>query len=131
MNDVIPESLDEAVELLRSLYDRESIEEIRSTPEDEFVTSVHRTMGMYIRNTWQLWWYMNHMYRDDWKEEKPKLVEFFNNMGIAHADDMSSIVIRCFHRFLKGKYYDLDAQVESYKNYWKENGYPEDGIPKK
>jgi hypothetical protein len=57
------------------------------------------------------------------------LNQWFNLIGISHADDMSSIISASFHRKLNGKPILLEQQVKFYQNYWKKNGFPKDGIP--
>lgn len=64
--------------------------------------------GMGIRNSWGLW------------AGKNELVQYFNNIGIFHPDDMSSIILISFHRRLNGKEINLDEQVTKYTKYWEE-----------
>ena len=51
-------------------------------------------------------------------ERKTSLVKYFNELGIYHPDDISSIILTSFHRKLNNKSIDLAKQVESYKKYW-------------
>lgn len=119
---VLPDDLNEAVDLLRTFYSKHLMD-IMNMSEAEFRSSTHFGAGMFIRNSWNLWWSI------DSGSDKPKLVNWFNSIGIAHPDDMSSIILTCLHRNLTDEEYDLDAQVEHYKAHWREQGYP-DGIPK-
>ena len=125
--DILPKDLDEALEILTNFYSQH-IQEIIEMPEKEFIGSTHFMSGMFIRNTWFLWWFPNNGYKG-WPETQPPLNAWFETIGITHADDMSSILLTCLHRSLTGKEYDLDKQVEHYKKHWKKNGYP-DGIPR-
>lgn len=122
-----PADLDEAIELLKG-YFAASIDEIKAVTEREFSSRVHHMSGRTLRNEWFLWWFEGHGYKE-WPQEKPKIVAWFNNIGIVHADDMSGILMTCLYRNLKGEDYKLDDQVERYKKHWREQGYP-DGIPK-
>lgn len=124
---VLPDNIDEAVDILKVFFS-ESIDEIRSMSEKQFRTSSHFGAGMFIRNSWFLWWYKGHGYAE-WPTDMPKLNEWFNSIGIVHADDMSSIVLTCLHRNITGVDYGIADQVERYKKHWREQGYP-DGIPK-
>jgi hypothetical protein len=60
---------------------------------------------------------------------EPPIVAYFRSIGIAHADDMSSIILKSAYRKHNNLPLDLDGQVKHYQDFWKENGFP-DGIPK-
>jgi len=126
----VPNTLDEAIEILTE-YFKDHISEIRNMSESEFSGSVHMGAGMGIRNAWNLWWYDGHPYDGDggWPEEKPKLTEYFNSIGIYHGDDLSGIIMSSFYRSVAGKNRDLEGQLEIYSKHWKEQGF-EDGIYK-
>lgn len=123
----LPNDLEDAVEILTVFFSND-IEEISKMNEEEFISSSHFGAGMFIRNSWQLWWHENHKY-EQWSKEMPKLNEWFNSIGITHADDMSSIILTCFYRNIAKKDYGLKTQVKKYHKHWKEQGYA-DGIPK-
>lgn len=125
---VLPNDLDEAIEILKTFY-KNSIEEIKRMEEEEFMASSHFGAGMFIRNEWYLWWHEGHNYQNHWPAHKPKLNEMFNNHGITHADDMSGIILTSLYRSIHGLDIQLDKQIKHYQDYWKNNGYP-DGIPK-
>lgn len=125
--DLLPNNLDEAVDILKTIATK-NIGSINNMSENEFMSNTHFQFGMFIRNSWYLWWHPEHNY-DTWPDEKPKLIEWFNSIGITHADDMSGILMTCLYRNIRGIDYNLDEQVEKYKTHWRENGYP-DGIPK-
>jgi hypothetical protein len=77
---------------------------------------IHFGHGMRLRNELGLW-------------GKNELTEWFNSIGITHADDMSGIIYTSLHRKLNGKPIDLEGQVKFYQDYWKKMGYA-DGKPK-
>lgn len=118
----LPISLEDALIKLEQFYGRR-LDDIADMSEREFLGSTHFFSGMHIRNSWKLWW------SKDWNEPKPPLNEWFNSIGIVHADDMSGILLTCFYRKLKSIPYDIEKQVEKYHKHWKECGYV-DGIPK-
>lgn len=124
---VLPDNLEETFDILKVIF-KESIHEIEILTEDDFIISSHFGLGRILRNSWQLWWFENHEY-EEWSKTKPKLVEYFNSIGIVHADDMSAIILTSFYRHLKGLPVDVEGQVKSYHDFWKSHGYP-DGIPK-
>ena len=94
----LPSSIDDAIDFLIEFY-KDSIGEIESMSEEEFLTSSHFGAGLYIRNTWYLWWTEGHKFAE-WPKSKPKLVEYFNSIGIDHADDMSHSILLSFYRHL-------------------------------
>lgn len=122
---VLPDTLEEAIDLLKTFY-KEEIPEILGMTESDFVVGSHHAGGQFIRNQWQLWWHEGHGY-PGWSGKKPKLNAWFNGLGITHADDMSSIIMTCLYRNLKGQEYEVDKQVEKYKEFWKGEGF-RDGI---
>jgi hypothetical protein len=125
--DVLPTDLDEAIFFLNKFY-VDSLDEISYMTEDDFMSSAHFGAGMFIRNSWQLWWYEDHKF-DSWSKTKPKLNAWFNSLGIYHADDMSSILLVCFYRNIMNRPYNVEEQVDYYKEYWKAEGF-EEGIYK-
>ena len=82
-------------------------------------TSLHFSLGMKLRNEWNLW--------EDDENKKSDLVKFFNSIDIYHADDMSGIILESYRRFQEGKPLDIEEQVTVYKEHWKKYGY-KDGI---
>lgn len=127
----VPTTLEECFTYLdKMLRDKE---EFKSTPEEEVLGICHFSLGMWMRNTWYLWWSeelaKNANDRDALKEdgdelsnypqEKPALVKYFNdNLNIHHADDMSSIIITSYHRRLNEQSLNLDKQVKRYQDHW-------------
>jgi uncharacterized protein DUF6794 len=118
-NEKIPENLDQAIEFLEVLS--KEMTEMKDMSEDEFGGTTHHGFGTNIRNSWKLWW------QKSWNEEKPKIVQYFNDLGIYHADDMSGIIMTSFHRKQADKEVNLPGQIEKYKKHWKEQGF-KDGI---
>jgi hypothetical protein len=73
---------------------------------DEDCLSVHHGFGTWIRNTLQLWF------------EGPP-VKWFNDRGIYHADDISSIILQSTHRRFNKRSIDLEDQIKVYRDHWK------------
>jgi len=120
-----PSNLDEAIETVID-FGELTKDKLANLSENEFVSNLHFSYGMFIRNEWFLWWQKDHEY-ENWPIEKPELVAFFNDIGIFHADDMSGIIFTSVYRHLKGIEINLDEQVEIYKEHWRKNGF-KDGI---
>lgn len=79
---------------------------VSSTPdEDELVTLWHSNYGRFIRNSMGLW-------------QDSKLKSEMESMGFTHADDMSSTLILCALRDIKGLPRKLEDQIQYYKEYW-------------
>lgn len=116
-----PNDLQEAIETMKDYYGDDIIKAIKNMTEKQFEASSHFGAGMFIRNSWYLWWYEGHEY-DSWPDNKPAIVKFFNDLGITHADDMSGIILTSTYRDVVGKDIELNKQVQSYKDFWKQNG---------
>lgn len=78
---------------------------VKCTTQDEYVSTLHHGFGMHLRNTWGLW-------------AESELAKKFNSLGIYHPDDMSSIILRCFHQYVNTGNYSINDKVEYYKAYW-------------
>ncbi len=123
----LPTNLEEAVETLEIFYSsQQAVEEIKNMSLKKFEASSHFGAGMFIRNSWNLWWFEGHKY-PSWPKEKPKLIEWFNNIDIYHADDMSGILMECLWKKLHNQPYELEKQIERYKKHWRQAGF-KDGI---
>lgn len=106
-DDGIPDDLDEAMDGLENEWKEEKIEDFKSKPEDDAVTSEHFAQGAWIRN--------------HWLNDTQELMSFFESHGVYHRDDMSATILRSFHRRLNGRPIDLEGQAEYYRNWWAEN----------
>jgi hypothetical protein len=76
--------------------------------EDKLV-ELHHGYGTYLRNHYKLW---------GLEDKAPPIVNFFNSLGIWHADDMSGILITSLYRWLQAQEVKLYEQVQFYKDYW-------------
>jgi len=69
--EVLPTTLEEAFEILKTFY-KKDLELIKKMDEKEFLSSSHFWSGMFLRNSWLLWWHNNHGY-DQWPDTRPKI----------------------------------------------------------
>lgn len=122
----LPTNLDEAIGDLITFYEKD-LPVIINMTEDAFGTSSHFGAGLFIRNSWFLWHQEPNTKYPTWPNTKPPLVKFFNDLGIYHADDMSSIILVSTYRKVHNLPIDLEGQIKTYKNHWEEEGY-KDGI---
>ncbi len=100
----IPENLDACYQALDIILSKESRETIKHTNEDGLII-YHRVPGMWMRNEWGLW-------------SGSKLAIWFDSLGIHHPDEMSSIIIKSYWRYLNDKPIALEEQIKFYQDYW-------------
>lgn len=105
----IPVNLTECFEVLDEVFSESEEDKswFASSIEEEAVGSLHHNLGAWVRKEWGLW------------EKKSDIYNVFAKMDIWHADDMSSIILTCYHRRLNGKELKLSEQVQEYIQYWK------------
>lgn len=120
-----PTDLEDAIEILKIFYNK-SLQSCMTMTEKQFLVNSHHMAGAFVRNEWHLWWYEKHQFKN-WPKEKPIIVKWFNDLGITHADDMSSIIMLSLFRNLSKQEINLDEQLSKCKQFWKNQGY-EDGI---
>jgi hypothetical protein len=105
MKQKIPNNLGEAIKFLEKNLkpeDREHL--VKNLGKDPWI---HFGFGMNMRNNWKLW------------EKGTPLHDWFERVGIFHADDMSSIINKSFVRYIKNEPIELEEQVKHYQDYWK------------
>lgn len=99
--DTDPKNLTEVLDILINSLDDKDKEYIKTC--DLVLFSYYSGMG--LRNTLNLW-------------GTSLLKDWFNNIGIFHPDDMSSIIITSLKRTLLGEDIKLTEQVQYFKDYW-------------
>lgn len=105
--DVIPRTLNEAIMIL-SKTNTQDFKDWLQKSETYALAISHLNLGMDLRNKWNLW-------------QDNELVHWFNEQGIKHADDMSSIILTSLHRKRNDKPIYLRKQIKKYREYWKRN----------
>lgn len=113
--DTYPKNIDECIIQLDTCTNDTIKDWIKCVTEIEYLTVLHHGFGMYLRNNWGLW-------------GKSELTKHFNSLGIFHPDDMSSIILECFHQFINTKNYSVEEKTEYYINYWNKIKAREDSI---
>jgi len=111
----VPKNLDECLEQLKKDTPKKELEKFKNLSETD-VCLYHHGCGTNMRNSWGLW------------SKTSPLVKYFNSISIFHADDMSSIIFKSFHRYLNDTDLKLDEQVKFYQDYWRAEGF-KDGNP--
>ncbi len=102
LENYIPIDLVDAMNYLNCTWPDSIKSEFKNSPKSKLF--LYGGMGM--RNGWNLW------------EGKNKLSKYFQNMGIYHPDDISSIIIESFHRKLNNEPILLKQQVKYYIASW-------------
>lgn len=102
----IPKDLDDCFKTLVKLFSPEEIEKVKNKTEEN-MNSYHHGTGRWLRNEWGLW-------------QESKLVKWFNEKGVYHADDMSGIILASFWREINSEPIKLDEQIKHYQDYWAE-----------
>lgn len=107
MNNNIPNNLFECFECLNKILEEaEDSDWFVNATEEEAISQSHHALGSEIRNEWGLW------------DPDSKLSKYFINLGLKHADDMSSVILTSYHRHINKKELDLDTQVKEFIEFW-------------
>ena len=101
LNSSIPNTLEEAVEVLFSCLEQSDIDYVKQNSDD----GMHFGIGMWIRNHWGLW-------------TGGPLAQYFNSLKIGHADDMSGLILTALVRKIKKEEFVLEYHVNYYIKYW-------------
>ena len=105
----IPSNLSECFDVLGGiLNDSEDKEWFESSSEEDILNSTHHALGEWIRDSWMLW------------DKNSSLYQHFYKMGLWNPNDISTFILRSYHRFINKKELDLSAQIDRYVEYWKE-----------
>lgn len=100
-----PVDLEDAIHHLEKIHPDSIKQKIRAMTEKDFTTNMHQTLGIWIRNNWDLW-------------KGGSLSRYFNSLNIFHPDDMSGIILTCYYRQLQGKEWEVEKQLKYYQDYW-------------
>ena len=102
----IPKDIEDCFKQIDGFWSDSIKMETKLLSEENFAASTHLGFGMWMRNNWQLW-------------RGSRLSKYFNENGIYHPDDMSSIILNSYHRYLTGREIHLEQQIDYYNTYWK------------
>lgn len=101
-----PSNLEGALNYFEKNWTDNAKNSFKNKPEKDAVTELHTTVGRWIRNNWI-------------KDGNDSFVKQFNEIGVYHPDDISSIVLTSLHRKLNHKDLDIEKQAQYYIDYWK------------
>jgi hypothetical protein len=128
-----PETLDDVVWMLYIQTDEyRAKQNVQPDTIDEKLP--HHGFGTGIRNSLHLWWsedLAKHVFEKDpnadYPKTKPKLVQWFNDLNIYHADDMSGTIQAALKAKIAAEPFDVQKHIQRYFRHWKKYGY-KDGI---
>ena len=98
----IPRDLREALDSLPGRFPQ-LVPRFRAEPEDS-IWKYHHTVGLWIRNEWGLW-------------AGSRLARYFRRLGVAHPDDMSSIILTSLWREVNRQPVHLRALIACLRRY--------------
>lgn len=116
MGDRIPVDLDEAVRVIVTGLDEESLKAVKNLKAETARALGHHGIGLWIRNNWGLNQKTGPLYR--WAVK---------HLGLYHPDDISNVVVHCVWADLGRNDRDLDEVVQRMKDHWTELGCRPDG----
>jgi hypothetical protein len=119
----IPTTIAEAVDLIVDGLDEKEREVILNNPSE----SMHFSAGMGLRNGWGLW-----------QKDSPVKLDAVKTYGIAHADDLSGLIMEWAWAKVRGEDFDPFVYCKKYEDHWAKYGitpleagnFNPDGTPK-
>lgn len=103
-----PTNVNECIVALNQIFSDEEKELIKGMTAKEFSLSSHFGIGTWIRNEW---------IRQG--NGGNRLATYFSELGIRHIDDVSSIILESYYRYLNQQDIQLESQIDYYKKYYK------------
>lgn len=100
----IPKDILDCIKQIDSFWDDSTKNKVKTWSENEFGDITHHGFGMWIRNNWQLW-------------SGSRLSKYFNSFGVTEPDDISDIILNCYHRHLTGKDIRFEEEVKGYEDF--------------
>lgn len=94
---MIPNNLEECYKYLDTI---DNVNTWLKLSENSAIIDAHSSVGRWIRNKWGFW------------TGEGELFNWFKSNDINHPDDMSSIILRSYHRFKNNKEIKLNEQFE-------------------
>lgn len=102
--DSVPSTIKAAVDMMVAGLTDEDREFIKQA---ESVVSCHHTVGRYIRNNWSLW-----------DNSTPLKHDAATKYKIAHADDVSGLILDWVASIVRQEPFDPMEAVERYHKHW-------------
>ncbi|TLX72401.1 hypothetical protein E9993_17855 [Labilibacter sediminis] len=103
----IPKDFNESLIQLDKVIQDTTRAKIKLMSEDDFITQTHFSTGMWIRNYWLYNRYVFGLIVMQSDLRKDLILK-----GLYNNDDMSGVILRSYHRKLKGNDVDLEQQIK-------------------
>ncbi len=103
----IPDNLDQAMAYFDFSWTASSKTKFKQLTEAQMIARCHLGFGMWLRNSWGLW-----------RGDTP-IYKYFDKLGISYPEDISSIILVSYHRYLNKRKIKLKQQIAETKAYWK------------
>jgi len=100
----IPVDLNDCFEQIDKAWHESSKARVLAATENDLRSEAYAPISIWMRENWLL--------------SSRRLTKYFTGLGIDHPDDMSSIILTSYHRYLHKHPIMLDEQVQQYKEYW-------------
>jgi len=108
--DIVPSTLNEAVELIIAALASEDYPTITGTSRDQFLIGSHLILSPIISQLWSL---------DD---KDSRLVKWFvENHGIGNSDDIVVVTMSAVWHKVNKKRFMMKALLEKQKKFWEKN----------
>jgi len=104
-----PDDIYECFEYLDVIFDDTAKYTFMTFPEEVSAANYHFGLGMWMRNNWGLW-------------RNSLLKQSLIDSGYVHPDDMSSIILKAYHRKLNNKPLNVKEDAELYRKHWESQG---------
>ena len=107
---MIPANLSECFDELDNIFQDSptDYENFKMSSEDEAIIILHFGLGKWIRNNWGLWTKNTNIYHT------------LHAMQLWHAEDMSTVILTAYHRYINNQPLGLKEQVQFFLEYWKD-----------
>lgn len=102
--DLVPDTIAGAVQHILDNLTESEREAIRRSPGSH---TVHHTIGQHFRNSWSLW-----------EPDTPLKRDAVATYRIAHADDISGLMLEWVWARVRGEDFDPREHVEHYHAHW-------------
>lgn len=116
----IPKDFNESLTQLNKVIPDSTKRKIKSMTENDFLAQTHFSTGMWIRNYW-----LYNRYLFGLIVTKSDLRKDLTTKGLDSNDDMSSVILRSFHRQLNNVDINLDQQIKEIHQWYKNMNNPD------
>lgn len=110
----IPKDFNESLIQLDKVIPDTTKSRIKTMTESDFLAQTHFTTGMWIRNYW-----LYNRYLFGLIVTKSDLRKDLASKGLFHNDDMSSVILRSFHRQLNNVDINIEQQIKEIHQHYK------------